>query len=79
MFRPYVVALKKKLGKFERARLKLNSAGICICKGKPDGSKSYQGGPNLRSTQVYPRKFAAKLFKMHAKLKARLDPGAATN
>ena len=28
-----------------------------------------QGGPNLRKTQVYPRGFAEKLYKMHSNLK----------
>ena len=60
--------LKKKLTKFERA--KLSSKGIVIKKTKPDGTTSYQGGPLLRGTQVYPRKFAAKLYQLHKKLKA---------
>lgn len=62
--------LKKKLTKFERARLKLTSAGITITKTKPDGSKSYQGGPKLKQTQEYPKKFAAKVYSLHSKLKA---------
>ncbi|CAL1156531.1 unnamed protein product [Cladocopium goreaui] len=66
---PYVSQLKKKLTQFEKA--KLSSKGITIVKQLPDGRKSVQGGPNLRKTQVYPVRFAEKLYAMHFALKAK--------
>ncbi|CAL1151917.1 unnamed protein product [Cladocopium goreaui] len=66
---PYVKELKKKLTKADRA--KLSSDGIAIVRTLPNGKKTVSGGPKLRSTQVYPKGFARKLYQLHKKLKAK--------
>lgn len=66
---PWIPELKKTMTREQRE--KLSSEGIAIKYQCPKtGKDKVCGGPKLKGTQVYPRKFAQRIYKLHSTCKA---------
>lgn len=68
---PWIPRLRKTLPK--KKRVKLSSAGITVRKVNSRGVLRVSGGPKLKQTQVYPYRFAERLFRLHTEYKVRFS------